>query len=128
MGRYGAFRRENDLKYVKEKALDELRYYLTKLTKTRLRDDRIRYNRMFREDQEMFYWKPQGMREKKGNAQHIAKFEEFWAGIWEDDSKTRRRKWMSTIAQKIKAKLVDIQDFTITEEKMHSIFSSRKNW
>ena len=68
-------RRENDLKYVKEKALDELRYYLTKLKKTRLRDDRIRYNRMFREDQGMFYRKTQGMREKKGNAPHIAKFE-----------------------------------------------------
>jgi len=121
-------RRENVLKYVKEKALDELRYYLTKLKKTRLRDDRIRYNRMFREDQGMFYRKTQGMREKKGNAPHIAKFEEFWAGIWEDDSKTPHRKWMSTIAQKIKSKVVDIQDFTIREEKMHSIVKRRKNW
>ena len=35
---------------------------------------------------------------------------------------------MSTIAQKIKAKVVDIQDFTIREEKMHSIVKRRKNW
>ena len=35
------FRRENDLKYVKEKALDELRYYLGQLKITKLRDDRI---------------------------------------------------------------------------------------
>ena len=34
---------------------------------------------------------------------------------------------MSTIAQKIKAIIVDIQDFTITEEKMYSIIESRKN-
>ena len=79
------------MKYVKEKALDELRYYLTKVEKTRLRDDRIRHNRMFREDQGMFYRKTQGMRGKKGNAPHIAKFEAFCAGIWEDDSKTPHR-------------------------------------
>ena len=66
-------RRENDLNYVKEKALDELKYYLKKLKKTRLRDDRIRYIRMLTEDQGMFYRKTQGMREKKGNALHIAK-------------------------------------------------------
>ena len=35
---------------------------------------------------------------------------------------------MSTIAQKIRAKVVDIQDFTITEEKMYSIVKNRKNW
>ena len=120
--------KENDLKYVQEKALDGLKYYLAKLKRTRLRDDRIRYNRMFREVQGVFYRKTQGMREKKGNAPHIAKFEEFWAGIWEDDSKTPHRKWMSTMAQKIRAKVVDIQDFAITEEKVHSIFKSRKNW
>ena len=57
-------RREKDLKYVKEKALDELNY-LTKLIRTKLRDDRIQYNRMFREDEGMFYRKTQRMSEKK---------------------------------------------------------------
>ena len=35
---------------------------------------------------------------------------------------------MSTIAQKIKTRVVDIQEFTITEEKMHSIVKRRNNW
>ena len=125
---YVELRRENNLKYVKEKALDELRYFLAKLKKTRLRDDRIRDNRIFREDQGMFYRKTQGMREKKGNAPHIAKFEEFWTGILEGDSKMPHRKWMSTTAQKIRAKVVDIQDFAITEERMHSDAKRRKKW
>ena len=34
---------------------------------------------------------------------------------------------MSTIAQKIRAKVVDVQDLTITQEKMYSIVKSRKN-
>ena len=120
-------RREKDLKYVKEKALDELNY-LTKLIRTKLRDDRTRYNRMFREDEGMFYRKTQRMSEKKGKIPHIVKFEEFWAGIWEDESKTPHRKWMSTITQKIRAKVVDVQEFTITQEKMYSIVKSRKKW
>ena len=35
----------------------------------------------------------------------MEKFEEFWAGIWEDKAKTSQQKWMNTVAKKIGEKL-----------------------
>ena len=29
------------------------------------------------------------------------KFEEFWAGIWEDNTKTPQQKWMNTATKKM---------------------------
>ena len=31
----------------------------------------------------------------------MEKIEEFWAGIWEDNTKTPHRNWMYTVAKKI---------------------------
>ena len=45
------------------------------------------YNTMFQEDQEI-YRKTQGTKQLKGKVPRMKKFEEFWAGIWEDNTKT----------------------------------------
>ena len=70
-------KRNNELLYVKERALDELRYCKVKLKRTRSRDVKIRNNRMFEEDQAMFFRKTQGAKEKKGKVPKIKKFEDF---------------------------------------------------
>ena len=55
--------RNEDLLYVKEKALDELRYCIIKMKRIKIKDARIRtYNNMFQEEPK------------------TETFEEFWAG------------------------------------------------
>ena len=118
-----------DLIYVKEKALGEIRYRIVKMKRIKIKDARIRNNRMFQEDQGMFYRKTQGTKQLRGKAPKMKKFEEFWAGIWEDNAKTPQRKWMHTVAKKIGEKVTNVQEFTITEKKLYEItVKKRKNW
>ena len=113
---------------MKDKALDEFIYRKIKLKRIKIKDARIRNNRTFQEDQGMFYRKTQGTKQLKGKVPEMEKFDEFWAGIWEDNSKTPQRKWMNTIAKKIKEKIIDVQELTITEGKLYSTAEKRKNW
>lgn len=85
---------------------------------------------MLKEEERMFYREAQGMEKKKGKVPEITKFEELWAGIWGDESNTYHRKWMNTIAQKIKVvdKGCRSPRFPITEEKMHDTIEKRKKW
>ena len=55
-------------------------------------------------------------------------FEERWAVIWEDNTKTRKRKWMNTVAKKIGQKFTNVQEFIIIEKKLHQTVKKRKNW
>ena len=80
--------RNEELICVKEKALDKLRYCDIKMKRLKIKDARIRNNKMFQEDQGMFYRKTQGTKQLKGKVPRMEKFEEFWAGIWEDNTKT----------------------------------------
>ena len=80
--------RNEELICVKEKALDKLRYCNIKMKRLKIKDARIRNNKMFQEDQGMFYRKTQGTKQLKGKVPRMEKFEEFWAGIWEDNTKT----------------------------------------
>ena len=57
--------RREELIYLKEKTLDELRYQHTKLKHVKTRDARIRNNRMFQEDQGMSYRKTQERSKRK---------------------------------------------------------------
>ena len=84
--------RKEELIYLKEKTLDELRYQCTKLKHVKTIDARICNNRMFQEDQGMFCRKTQGRKQTKSKVPEIEKFEEFWTGIWEDDTQTPYRK------------------------------------
>ena len=83
---------------------------------------------MFQEDQGMFYRKIEGMKQLKEKVPKMEKFEEFWAGIWEYNTKTPQIKWMNTVAKKIGQKLTNVQEFTITEKKLHHTVKKRKNW
>ena len=81
--------KNGDLLSVKERALDELRYRNVKLKRIKNRDARVRNNRMFQEDQGAFYRKTQGTEQLRGEVLDMEKFEEFWGGIWEDETKTQ---------------------------------------
>ena len=97
--------RNEELICEKEKAIDKLRYRNIKMKRIKIKDARIRNNEMFQEDQGMFYRKTQRMKQQKGKAPKMETFEEFWTGIWEDNTKTLQRKWMNTVAKKIEQKL-----------------------
>ena len=73
---------------MKEKALDNLRYCNTKMKGIKIKDASICNNKMFQEDQGMFCKKTHGTKQFKGKIPKMEKFEEFWAGIWEDNTKT----------------------------------------
>ena len=73
--------KDENLIHLKETTLDELRYRITKLKHVRIRDARIRNNRLFEQDQRKFYRRTQGTMLGKGKVPMIEKFEEFWAGI-----------------------------------------------
>ena len=120
--------RNEELICVKEKALDKLRYCNIKMKRLKIKDARIRNNKMFQEDQEMFSRKTQGTKQLKGNVPRMEKCEEFWAGIWENNTKTPKRKWMNTVAKKMGQKVANMQEFTITEKKLHQTVKKRKNW
>ena len=84
--------RKEELIRVKKKALDKLRYYNIKIKRKKIKDARIHHNKMFQEDQGMFYRKTQGTKQLKGKVPKMEKFEEFWAGIWEDNTKIPQQK------------------------------------
>ena len=84
--------RKEELIRVKKKALDKLRYYNIKIKRKKIKDARIHHNKMFQEDQGMFYRKTQGTKQLKGKVPKMEKLEEFWAGIWEDNTKIPQQK------------------------------------
>ena len=104
---------------MKEKALDKFRCCNIKMKHLKIKDARIRNNKMFQEDQGMFYRKTQGTKQLKGKVPRMEKFEEFWAGICEDNTKTPKRKWMNTVAIKMGKKVANVEEFTFTEKKLH---------
>ena len=63
---------------VEVKALDKLRYCNIKMKRLKIKDARIRNNKMFQEDQGLFYRKTQGMKQLKGKVPRMGKFEDFW--------------------------------------------------
>ena len=47
----------------------------------------------------------------------MEKSENFWAGIWEGNTKTPQRKWMNTVAKKIGQKVTNVQEFAISPKR-----------
>ena len=99
--------------------LDKLRYCNIKMKQLKIKDARICNNKMFQEDQAMFYRKKQETKQLKGRVPRMLKLEDFWAGIWEDNTKTPNQKWVNTVAKKIGQKVANLQEFTITGKKLH---------
>ena len=67
----------NELLKVKEKCLEELRYRKIKLKETQTRDARIRDNRMFNEDEGMFYRMINANNKTQGKVREMDKFVTF---------------------------------------------------
>ena len=103
MGRQQLNRNE-ELICVKEEAFDKLRYRNIKVKRIKIKYGRIRNNKMFQEDQGMFYRKTQETKQLKGKVTKIENVEEFWTGLWEHNTKTLHRKWLNTVAKKKKKK------------------------
>ena len=51
----------------------------------------------------------------------MKQFEEFWARIWDGSTNTPQRKWMNIDAKKTGPKVMNVQEFTITEKKFCQI-------
>ena len=83
---------------------------------------------MFEEDQATFFKKTQGAKEKTGKVPKTKKFEDFWAGIWEEPTQTPHRKWMNKVARKLSEKVTDVQEFKIDDKKLYETVKRRKNW
>ena len=66
--------RNEELICVKEKALYKLRYCNIKVKRLKIKDARICNNKMFQEDQGMFYRKTQGTKQLKGKVPRMEKF------------------------------------------------------
>ena len=79
--------RNEELICVTEKAFDKLRYHNTKMKGIKIKDARIHNKKMFQEDKAMIYRKTQGTKQLKGKLPKMEKFEEFWRGIWGDNTK-----------------------------------------
>ena len=67
------------------------------------------------------------MKQLKGKVPKMEKFEEFYAGIWEDNTKTKQQKYMNTTAKKIGQKVANVLKFTITEKKLHQTVKKLKS-
>jgi hypothetical protein len=79
---------------------------------------------MFREDVGRFYRKINNAKGRRGGTvTDIDKFVEFWAGIWEDETSTPHRRWMRTVAEKVRSKVINVEELTITEEKLYETIS-----
>ena len=83
---------------------------------------------MFEQDQGKFYRRTQRTMLGKGKVPIIEKFEEFWAGICEDNAKTPHRRWMNTVARRVREKVTDVQEFTVSEQIFCEAVKKRKNW
>ena len=113
---------------VKEKWLESLRMLKVKLIKTRSRYAGIRSNQTFEEDEGNFFRNTTDKKEYKGMVSSIDRFVTFWGGIWQGDTKTPKRKWMQTVANKIKDKVTQIEEMTVDMGKLQHILKKRKNW
>ena len=112
----------------KEEMLDEMRYHQISLQKIRERAKRIKDNKMFIKNEGVFYRDLGKSYETEGVAPDIERFVDFWANIWEEDTKTPLRPWMQDIQEALQAKVVDVQEFEIEIGNLSKIIKKRKNW
>ena len=68
------------------------------------------------------------IKKTQGKVSEMDKFVAFWGGIWENDTITPNRKWMETVAEKVRTKITNVERMTINEEKLYETIKKRKNW
>ena len=111
-----------------EKWLDQLRYKKMKLEKMIERGNRIKDNANFEKDQKAFFKTLEAKTVYEGEPPRMEKFVEFWAGIWEKDEKTPEMPWMEKVKIELREKVQNVDEFTITENKVVEEIRKRKNW
>ena len=92
------------------------------------RNKGIRNNNMFIRNEGTFYRQTKKLEKQVGRVPNIDKFADFWAGIWEDDSKTLVTKWMKGIEKRLREKVESISEFKMTEKDLQDVAKKRKNW
>ena len=117
-----------ELLAAKEKWLDELRSKKVKLEKIVAKDKRIKNNNMFVRNEGTFYRQTKKLEKQVGRVPSINKFTYFWAGIWEDDSKTPVTKWMKGIEKRLREKVKSTSEFKVTEKDLQDVAKKKKNW
>ena len=117
-----------ELLAAKEKWLDELRSKKVKLEKIVARDKRIKNNNMFVQNEGTFYRQTKKLEKQVGRVPSINKFTDFWAGIWENDSKTPVTKWMKGIEKRLREKVKSTSEFKVTEKDLQDVAKKKKNW
>ena len=117
-----------ELLAAKEKWLDELRSKKVKLEKIVAKDKRMKNNNMFIQNEGTFYRQMKKLEKQVRRVPSIEKFTDFWAGIWEDDSKTPVTKWMKGIEKILRDKVKSISEFKVTEKDLQGVAKKRKNW
>ena len=53
---------------------------------------------------------------------------DFLGWNMEDDTKTPKRKWMQTVANKMKDKVTQVEEMIVNMRKLQDILKKRKNW
>ncbi len=67
----------------KTNCIDKIKVEKVRLENWIRKAKRIKNNRLFQENEGLFYRRMEDDIEKKGEIPDISKFTEFWAGIWE---------------------------------------------
>ena len=117
-----------NIRRYKEKWLDQLQYKKMKLEKMIERGNRIKNNANFEKDQKAFFKTLEAKTVYEGEPPRMEKFVEFWAGIWEKDEKTPEMPWMEKVNIELREKVQNVNEFTITENKVVAETRKRKNW
>ena len=64
----------------------------------------------------------------EGEPSRMEMFVELWAGMWEKDEKTPEMPWMEKVKIELREKMQNVNEFTITENKVVAEIRKRKNW
>ena len=83
---------------------------------------------MFVRNEGTFYRQTKKLEKQVGRVPSINKFTDFWAGIWEDDSKTPVTKWMKGIEKRLREKVKSTSEFKVTEKGLQDVTKKKKNW
>ena len=83
---------------------------------------------IFEKHQRNFYRRIENNTKYEGKTPEVDKFVNVWGGIWEKDKKTPVIPWMEEAREALKAKVHEVEQFTIKEEVLSSTAKKRKTW
>ena len=116
-----------ELMVIKTNATDAVKVDQVRLQEWRRKSRRVRNNAIFNKSESGFY---RGLDKtpKTGTPPAIEKFEEFWAGIWEEEEVIKKTRWMEEIEERFRGKANLGREMEITTEDIGRMVKKRKNW